>query len=360
MIGEKIEIGGFERLNAPFVGSCIHAGNKIATLVGLSANVDGADVVAGIVGHVGAVGTGGGVGEGFAAHAGGEADIAGQVGGAVVDTAGAEGDGCWRDGCGHILAGGVKTVVTGGGTVAAGNAGDGQATDGDCGGIQHILVVIGQPAVAEGGGGITADQTAETVGRGDGGTGVAVIDLGDAAYADRWRHGGGAEGHRRIGVVEGGQGVVAGNSAVAAIGQGDGALRPGLGAVDIAVELLPLPDAGGAEGDKGETGGGGFPLAPLLGNDAVPELVRFRHGGRSPALRLGGHQLPLLLGFFLLPGQHLFKPRRFAAVLDQNVLHKRVQRKDVAFDFSVLLLGTAGFGGLDLYFFDVFAFWMLR
>lgn len=46
IIGEKIEIGGFERLSAPFVGSYIHAGNKIATLVGLSAAVSGADVVA--------------------------------------------------------------------------------------------------------------------------------------------------------------------------------------------------------------------------------------------------------------------------------------------------------------------------
>ncbi|MDC6361521.1 MULTISPECIES: translation elongation factor Ts [Flavobacteriaceae] len=42
VIGEKIEIGSFEKLSAPFVGSYIHAGNKIATLVGLSANVDGA------------------------------------------------------------------------------------------------------------------------------------------------------------------------------------------------------------------------------------------------------------------------------------------------------------------------------
>jgi elongation factor Ts len=39
VIGEKIEIGGFKRLEAPFVGSYIHAGNKIATLVGLSENV---------------------------------------------------------------------------------------------------------------------------------------------------------------------------------------------------------------------------------------------------------------------------------------------------------------------------------
>lgn len=46
VIGEKLEIGGFERLSAPFVGSYIHAGNKIATLVGLSAFVDGADVAA--------------------------------------------------------------------------------------------------------------------------------------------------------------------------------------------------------------------------------------------------------------------------------------------------------------------------
>ncbi|MEX0274438.1 MAG: translation elongation factor Ts [Flavobacteriaceae bacterium] len=42
VIGEKIEIGSFAKLNAPFVGSYIHAGNKIATLVGLSNVVDGA------------------------------------------------------------------------------------------------------------------------------------------------------------------------------------------------------------------------------------------------------------------------------------------------------------------------------
>jgi len=46
VIGEKIEIGAFEVLEAPFVGSYIHAGNKIATLVGLSVNVDQADVIA--------------------------------------------------------------------------------------------------------------------------------------------------------------------------------------------------------------------------------------------------------------------------------------------------------------------------
>ena len=39
VIGEKIEIGGFKTLEAPFIGSYIH-GNKIAALVGLSAKVD--------------------------------------------------------------------------------------------------------------------------------------------------------------------------------------------------------------------------------------------------------------------------------------------------------------------------------
>ncbi|SNR28548.1 translation elongation factor Ts (EF-Ts) [Maribacter sedimenticola] len=46
VIGEKIEIGGFETLSAPFVGSYIHAGNKIAVLTGLSAAVAGAEEVA--------------------------------------------------------------------------------------------------------------------------------------------------------------------------------------------------------------------------------------------------------------------------------------------------------------------------
>ncbi len=46
VIGEKIEIGAFDRIEAPFVGSYIHAGNKIATLVGLSAAAEGAATVA--------------------------------------------------------------------------------------------------------------------------------------------------------------------------------------------------------------------------------------------------------------------------------------------------------------------------
>jgi len=46
VIGEKIEIGAFKVLEAPFVGSYIHAGNKIAVLTGLSAAANGADVVA--------------------------------------------------------------------------------------------------------------------------------------------------------------------------------------------------------------------------------------------------------------------------------------------------------------------------
>ena len=46
VIGEKIEIGAFERLEGPFVGAYIHAGNRIATLVSLSANVEGAEEAA--------------------------------------------------------------------------------------------------------------------------------------------------------------------------------------------------------------------------------------------------------------------------------------------------------------------------
>lgn len=46
VIGEKIEIGDFRTLEAPFVGSYIHAGNKIAVLTGLSEKVDGAKEVA--------------------------------------------------------------------------------------------------------------------------------------------------------------------------------------------------------------------------------------------------------------------------------------------------------------------------
>lgn len=46
VIGEKLGINVFEKITAPFVGSYIHAGNKIATIVGLSSVVDGGDVVA--------------------------------------------------------------------------------------------------------------------------------------------------------------------------------------------------------------------------------------------------------------------------------------------------------------------------
>ncbi|CEN47548.1 Elongation factor Ts (fragment) [Capnocytophaga canimorsus] len=42
----KLKIGAFELLEAPFVGSYIHAGNKIAALTGLSANVNGAEEAA--------------------------------------------------------------------------------------------------------------------------------------------------------------------------------------------------------------------------------------------------------------------------------------------------------------------------
>lgn len=36
VIGEKLEIGAYESIEAPFVSAYIHAGNKLATLVGLS------------------------------------------------------------------------------------------------------------------------------------------------------------------------------------------------------------------------------------------------------------------------------------------------------------------------------------
>ena len=45
VIGEKIEIGGYKTLEAPFVGSYIH-GNKIGALVGLSSGIDGAEELA--------------------------------------------------------------------------------------------------------------------------------------------------------------------------------------------------------------------------------------------------------------------------------------------------------------------------
>ncbi|AZA48272.1 elongation factor Ts [Chryseobacterium carnipullorum] len=46
VIGEKIEIGAFERIEGPFLGAYIHAGNKIAAITALSAKVDGADEAA--------------------------------------------------------------------------------------------------------------------------------------------------------------------------------------------------------------------------------------------------------------------------------------------------------------------------
>jgi len=45
VIGEKLDITGFEKLEAPYVGSYVHI-NKIAALVGLSDKVDNVDVLA--------------------------------------------------------------------------------------------------------------------------------------------------------------------------------------------------------------------------------------------------------------------------------------------------------------------------
>jgi elongation factor Ts len=46
VIGEKLEIRTFEKLEGAFVGSYIHSGNKIATLTALSASVTGAEEAA--------------------------------------------------------------------------------------------------------------------------------------------------------------------------------------------------------------------------------------------------------------------------------------------------------------------------
>jgi elongation factor Ts len=46
VIGEKLEIGAFEKVAGEYVGYYIHAGNKIAAITALSANVDGVAVVA--------------------------------------------------------------------------------------------------------------------------------------------------------------------------------------------------------------------------------------------------------------------------------------------------------------------------
>src|SRR5699024_11006998 len=46
VIGEKIEIGAFEILEAPYVGHYIHAGNKIATLTGVSEKGENTEEIA--------------------------------------------------------------------------------------------------------------------------------------------------------------------------------------------------------------------------------------------------------------------------------------------------------------------------
>jgi elongation factor Ts len=46
VIGEKIEIGAFETIEAQYVGSYIHVGNKIAVVTGLSKKIDDAETLA--------------------------------------------------------------------------------------------------------------------------------------------------------------------------------------------------------------------------------------------------------------------------------------------------------------------------
>jgi elongation factor Ts len=45
-LSEKIRNQNFRKLEGAFVGSYIHSGNKIATLVALSKNIEGAEEVA--------------------------------------------------------------------------------------------------------------------------------------------------------------------------------------------------------------------------------------------------------------------------------------------------------------------------
>ena len=45
VIGEKIEIGTFKKITAPYVGHYIHNGNKIASVIGLSGIIKDADEI---------------------------------------------------------------------------------------------------------------------------------------------------------------------------------------------------------------------------------------------------------------------------------------------------------------------------
>lgn len=57
VIGEKIEVGAFEKLEASFVGGYIHHGNKIASLVGLSSEItDASDVSKNLAMQIAAMG----------------------------------------------------------------------------------------------------------------------------------------------------------------------------------------------------------------------------------------------------------------------------------------------------------------
>jgi len=57
VIGEKIELGAFEKVEAPFVGSYIHNGNKIAAIVGLSSAIaDAAEVSKNLAMQIAAMG----------------------------------------------------------------------------------------------------------------------------------------------------------------------------------------------------------------------------------------------------------------------------------------------------------------
>ena len=122
----------------------------------------------------------------------------------------------------------VEHVVGGIRAVVARDAGDRQPRDRHCGGTNHVGVVVGCRAVAQRGGTVTRDQTAEAVAWGEtvrrsAGT---VIDLADTAVGHRRCQRGRVDGNgiANAGRRQIGQYVVADQStrAIAGIGQRDG------------------------------------------------------------------------------------------------------------------------------------------
>ena len=89
-----------------------------------------------------------------------------------------------RDGAGHRLAGGIQRVVGGGGAVAAGDAGDGQARHRHRVGAEHILGVIALGGAAQSGVRVAGNQAAEAVGGCHAAGHRAVIGFGDTGVGN--------------------------------------------------------------------------------------------------------------------------------------------------------------------------------